>query len=171
MKLAFISRTEGERQLMVPIKYYVSSLQAGLSFEDIKHTLIQNIKSQISCPDVEQFCIGKTFVCQSGWSEEGIKSRWYRKYRNEGYDVMVVIAVISAEILPDHRQSKECIEQYTLSLEQELINYFMWSENEQRLANTTTDPGGKSTEDKEAYALYIAIKRSPTASSLNFCSA
>jgi len=156
---------------MVPIKYYVSSLQAGLSFEDIKHTLIQNIKSQISFPDVEQFCIGKTFVCQSGWSEEGIKSRWYRKYRNEGYDVMVVIAVISAEILPDHRQSKECIEQYTLSLEQELINYFMWSENEQRLANTTTDPGGKSTEDKEAYALYIAIKRSPTASSLNFCSA
>jgi len=158
MKLAFISRTEGERQLMVPIKYCVSRLQAGLSFQDTKYTLIQNIKSQISCPDVERFCIGKTFICQSGWSEKGIKNRWDGKYRDEGYDVMVVIAVISAEILPDHRQSEECKEQYTLSLEQELINYFMWSENEQRLANTTTDPGRKSTENKEAYALYIAIK-------------
>ena len=156
--MAFISRTEGERQLMVPIKYCISRLQAGLSFQDTKYTLIQNIKSQISCPDVEQFCIGKTFICQSGQSEKGIKSRWDGKYRDEGYDVMVVIAVISAEILPDHRQSKEYTEQYTLSLEQELINYFMWSENERRLANTTTDPGRKSTENKEAYALYIAIK-------------
>lgn len=38
------------------------------------------------------------------------------------------------------------------------LNYFMWSENERWLANTTTDPGGKSTDNKEAYVLYIAIK-------------
>ena len=154
---------------MTPIRYDLSSLPTGLSFDDIKHVLIKNIKSQIGSSDVQQFCIGKTFITpryQSGfnttdpttWSEQGLKSRWYNKYCKEGYDEMVVVAAISAETLPDHRQSNGWKEQYTLSLEQELINHFMWSENEQRLANATTDPGGKCTQDKEAYVLYVAVK-------------
>jgi len=153
------------------IKYQLCNLPTDLSFENTKQMLIQKMKSLIDRHCVKQYCIGKSFISakiqsqrkfsttdSTTWSKKGVKNRWYGKYQKEGYDEMVVVAVISTETLPEHRRSDEWKEQYTLSLEQELINHFRWSENDQRLANTNSDPGGKSTEDKEAYVLYIAIK-------------
>ena len=138
-------------------------------FTDAKRVLVEHIKTIIPPDHITEFCIGKTYTCSYGqqtfsitdhktWSLEGLNSRWHNKYKKEDYDEMVVVAAISCETLPDCIPVCQCIEQYTISMEQELINHFMWVEPDSRLANKTTEPGKKVEEPKEAFVIYVATK-------------
>ena len=149
------------------IKFKIISLPK--QFENAKRALVESIKT-ITGPDITKFCIGKTYTCPHGqrtfsitehetWSLEGLSSRWHNKYK-EDYNEIIVVAAISHETLPDYKPVCQCIEQYAISMEQELINHFMWVEPDSRLANKTTDPGNKVKKPKKAFLLYVATASS-----------
>ena len=137
-------------------------------FNDAKSVLVGHIKT-ITAPDhITEFCIGKTYTCSHGqqtfsitdhktWSLEGLNSRWHNKYKKDDYNEVVAVTAISREALPDYIPVCQC-EQYAISMEQELINHFMWVEPDSRLANKTTEPGKKVEEPKEAFVIYVATK-------------
>ena len=148
------------------IKFAITSIPK--QFNDAKSVLVERIKT-ITGPDhITKFCIGKSYTCSHGqrtfsitdhqtWSLEGLNSRWHNKYKKEDYNEVVAVTAISRETLPDYIPVCQC-EQYALSMEQELINHFMWVEPDSRLANKTTDPGKKVEEPKEAFVIYVATK-------------
>ena len=148
------------------IKFEIISLP--IQFENAKSALVESIKT-ITGPDITKFCIGKTYTRPHGqrtfsitdhetWSLEGLNSRWHNKYKKEDYNEIVVVAGISHETLPDYRPVCQDIEQYAISLEQQLIDHFMWVKPDSRLANKTTEPGKKVEEPKIAFVIYVAIK-------------
>ena len=93
------------------------------------------------------------------WNTELIHHCW-RDRRKDGYQAMAVLAVVTKETLPPLWSQSPDVrkEQYTVALKQGLITHFMFVEDDERLANETTEPGKFAGSDAKAHVLYLAMK-------------
>ncbi len=143
-----------------------------------KANLVKHIKSVIEANERHYqrectgFYIGKTYLPQRkrqsfnpGNPEgtckmTGVSSRW-KQWRKEGYDAMVVIAVITDKnyCAVNNLEKSKAKQEYALSLEVDLINHFRYTERRYRqLDNESTRPGSLERNHAVAYALYLAMK-------------
>ena len=118
----------------------------------------------------EEFYIGKSTVHKrsgrqfdpdkpSTWKLKWINQRWDAR-RKHGYQAMAVLTVVTKDTLPhlESRRPAQWKQQYTIALEQGLITHFMFVEDDERLANETTEPGKFAGSDAKAHVLYLAMK-------------
>ena len=98
------------------------------------------------------------------WNLDNINGRW-RVHRNDGYDTMVVIGVISEQGPLPNGIRGHLAQHYLLSLEGELINRFRFDSpqvRDERIANQSHEPGTRAVAVyTEAYVLYVAMKLEP----------
>ena len=73
---------------------------------------------------------------------------------------MTVLTVVTKDTLPPlkSRRPAQWKQQYTIALEQALINHFMFVEDDDRLENETTEPGKLEKSGAIAYVLYLGMK-------------
>ena len=101
---------------------------------------------------VESFYIGKTYVDRQPsktfhradphtWRKKGISDRWGEHQKK--YDTMVVIGCITKSVLPEKVEFEE-MQDYTLSLESELISRFKFDKVDKRIENSTLNSGKKT---------------------------
>ena len=138
--------------------------------------LVDHIKSIIAANEkhhgrkCEEFYIGKSTIhAQSGrhfdpdnsdtWNIEFIRKRWDAR-RERGYQAMAVLTVVTKDTLPPlkSRRPAQWKQQYTIALEQALITHFMFVEDDDRLANKTTEPGNLEKSGAIGYVLYLGMK-------------
>ena len=76
---------------------------------------------------------------------------------------MAVLTVVTKDTLShlESRRPAKWKQQYTIALEQGLITYFMFVEDDERLANETTEPGNLERSGAIAYVLYLGMKFGP----------
>ena len=76
---------------------------------------------------------------------------------------MAVLTVVTKDILPPlkSRRPAQWKQQYTIALEQGLINHFMFVEDDDRLENDTTVPGNFERSGAIGYVFYLAMKFGP----------
>ena len=93
----------------------------------------------------------------------GINNRW-REYAQKGYSGLVALTAITRNIIPynvrqAHEQTVD-VEQYSIALEQQLIQHYMLRKGDSRLANTSFHPGNLCDQQKKPYAgiVYVAFK-------------
>ena len=121
----------------------------------------------------EEFYIGKSTVQTrkrqhfnpdkpSTWQLKWINQRWDAR-RKHGSQAMTVLTVVTKDTLPhlESRRPAQWKQQYTIALEQGLITHFMFEEDDERLANKTTEPGNLERSGAIAYVLYLAMKFGP----------
>ena len=121
----------------------------------------------------EEFYIGKSTVHKrsgrqfdpdkpSTWKLKWINQQWDVR-RKHGYQAMAVLTVVTNDTLPhlESRRPAQWKQQYTIALEQGLITHFMFVEDDERLANETTEPGNLERSGAIAYVLYLAMKFGP----------
>ena len=152
----------------LPIKYYKSLKK-----------LVGHIESIIAANEkhhyrkCEEFYIGKSTIHKQErrdfnpdkpgtWNLKWIKQRWGERIEC-GYQAMAVLTVVTKDTLPPlkSRQPAEWKQQYTIALEQGLITHFMFVEDDERLANKTTEPGNLEKSGARAYVLYLGMKFGP----------
>ena len=122
---------------------------------------------------IKNFYIGKTYVRQrkdvkfnlldwSTWNTSGIKSRFAHHQQTEyGQSGSVVLAVVTEDALPcNATQNKSRItpEGYALTLENALIEHYLYERDDPRIENRTRDPGKKDHDKSIGYALYMAFR-------------
>jgi len=73
---------------------------------------------------------------------------------------MTVLTVVTKDTLPPlkSRRPAQWKQQYTIALEQALITHFMFVEDDERLANKTTEPGNLERSGAIGYVLYLGMK-------------
>ena len=135
--------------------------------------LIQDIERDAKMP-IAKFTIGKSFARQmknrnfdpsnfDTWIKQGIKSRWVSKYQKEGYNGLVVLCGITRDMIPSTPRTgskKHPLldqQQYALALEQQLIHYFLFMEQDGRLGNESLDQGALA-QNPYAGVVYLAFK-------------
>ena len=147
--------------------------------------LVDHIKSIITANEnhhyrkCEEFYIGKSTIhARSGrhkqkkqcldpdepgtWNLKWIHKRWDAR-RKKGYQAMAVLTVVTMDTLPPlkSRRPAQWKQQYTIALEQGLITHFMFVEDDERLANKTTEPGNLERSGAIGYVLYLGMKFGP----------
>ena len=70
---------------------------------------------------------------------------------------MVVIGCVTKSVLPEKVEFEE-MQDYTLSLESELICRFKFEKVDKRIENSTHNSGKKSSGFRKGYCIYIAMK-------------
>ena len=135
--------------------------------------LIHFIERNAEMP-IEKFTIGKSYARQmkfrkfdpdnfNTWIKQGIKGRWINKYEKEGYNGLVVLCGITRDMIPIAPQKggkKHPLldqQQYALALEQQLIHYFLFMEQDSRLGNESLDKGALA-QNPYAGVVYLAFK-------------
>ena len=145
-------------------------------FEKLRSKLIKYVKSTVKANEkyhkrkCEKFYIGKNTIDEqkrrdfnpgkpSTWNLNWIYKRWDAR-RKKGYQAMTVLTVVTKETLPPlkSRQPDQWKQQYTIALEQGLITHFMFVEDDERLANKTTEPGNLERSGAIGYVLYLGMK-------------
>ena len=148
-------------------------------FEKLRSKLIKYVKSTVKANEkyhkrkCEKFYIGKSTIHKqerrdfnpgkpSTWNLNWIYKRWDAR-RKKGYQAMTVLTVVTKETLPPlkSRRPDQWKQQYTIALEQGLITHFMFVEDDERLANKTTEPGNLEKSGARAYVLYLGMKFGP----------
>lgn len=145
----------------------------GLSFENDTDKIVLLIKSILDDIDdnmkpncVEKFTIGKTYVRQrksmkfnhlnpNTWRLDGVTSRW-SSYQEKDYDGLFVLCVVPKTVIPPNPM-KLNQDEYTVALEQRLIQVFCFSENDHRLGNLSFDTGCR-VKNPVAGLVYVAFK-------------
>ncbi len=147
------------------------------NLEQSRANLVKHIKSVIEANERHYhrectgFYIGKTYLPQRKRQSfnpdnpegtckmTGVNSRW-KQWRKEGYDAVVVIAVITDKnyCAVNNVEKSKVKQEYALSLEVGLINHFRCTESYRRLDNESTRPGSLEGNHAVAYALYLAMK-------------
>ncbi len=131
-------------------------------------TLFKDIEIQKEAT-IDKFYIGKTYVITRKnssmdpmnpwtWRKDGISSRW-QHHMDKDYckDGMIVIAVITKDQVPTHRQPTVLHqEDYTLQLEKRLIEYYKRA-GDTRIANKTLKSGASDGRQSAGYALYVTF--------------
>ena len=121
---------------------------------------------------VKRFYFGKTYVRQkqqdprffpddpSSWRVKGIYDRYNFHFKQPyGRCGLIVLAVITENSIPKECAQKWYItepEEYALTLEKRLIQYYLEREDP-RLRNTSTEPGSKDKRGSPAYVVYMAF--------------
>ncbi|XP_053399497.1 uncharacterized protein LOC128557039 [Mercenaria mercenaria] len=142
---------------------------------------------------VSKFVIGKTYAPQvqeenetyqdsnvSTWNDEGVISRWNTKYKNAGFNGMLVLCGITCQTVKemiryeasndsdseivsdsDSDDDDDCElsnqQDYTLALEQRLIHHFAYVKHDHRLGNETLCTGRRGPRDA-AGVVYLVYK-------------
>ncbi|XP_052817607.1 uncharacterized protein LOC128243729 [Mya arenaria] len=117
---------------------------------------------------------------------DGVNGRWKTSYEKEGYDGLIVLCAITKDLLPkadpinkpqlrlalsasaslqetdDSDDEVECElyhqQHYILALEQQLIHYFAYVEQDPRLGNLSVSTGNMERQNAVAGVLYVAFK-------------
>ncbi|XP_052816097.1 uncharacterized protein LOC128242804 [Mya arenaria] len=114
---------------------------------------------------------------------DGVNGRWRNFYEKEGYDGLIVLCAITKDLLPrqdpdnkpplpsasaslqeadDSEEEVECElyhqQHYILALEQQLIHYFAYVEQDPRLGNLSVSTGSMERQNAIAGVLYVAFK-------------
>ncbi|XP_052818686.1 uncharacterized protein LOC128244690 [Mya arenaria] len=117
---------------------------------------------------------------------DGVNGRWRNFYEKEGYHGLIVLCAITKDLLPrqdsnnkpqlrltpsasaslheadDSEEEVECElyhqQHYILALEQQLIHYFAYVEQDPRLGNLSVSTGGMERQNAIAGVLYVAFK-------------
>ncbi len=97
----------------------------------------------------------------------GINNRW-REYLQKGYSGLIALTAVTRSVIPynvrqAHGQTID-VEQYSIALEQQLIQHYMLKKADSRLENTSFHPGNLCDKAKKPYAgiVYVAFKLNDT---------
>lgn len=149
--------------------------------------VLEDIEKRRQTP-IEEFVIGKTFARRrrrgrgfqdfdylniNTWKLEGISSRW-GYYKKRGFDGMVILCAITKKLLPvrdrtiviaeetegetDDSNGLMTHQNYVLALEQQLIHYYAFAEQDPRLGNNSLQPGKEELQNAYAFVVYLAFK-------------
>lgn len=178
----------GDQQAMVLTKKkpYVF-METVNSLKRWTNLILEDIEKYRRMP-IEEFTIGKTYARRrrrgkgfqdfdylniNTWKLEGISSRW-GDYQKKGYDGMVILCAITKDLLPkrdrkirlseeieregDDSNGLKTHQNFAIALEQQLIQYYAFAEQDPRLANTSLHPGKEETQNAYAFVVYLAFK-------------
>lgn len=139
----------------------------GWRLDTAERNLIEKVNDIIRRNRREQvtdYYIGKAFVNARGqnfdrrnpdtWDFEGIDARWGER-RREGYDGLIILTVIDAEVVDGHRNFKH--QDFALALKQRLIHHYKIDENDARIRNRALNDKIQGQEHL-GYVVYIAVK-------------
>ncbi|XP_072015133.1 uncharacterized protein [Amphiura filiformis] len=138
-----------------------------------------DILTQQDDMEIECFTIGKSHARRAGaggsgyskrykkfnrmnkytWSlDGGVSGRWSSYYSKKGYSGLVVLTAVTRDIIPRFptqvRQARDA-EEYSIALEQELIEYYS---EDPLLANVSFNTGPSCDTTPHAGIVYVAYK-------------
>ena len=145
-------------------------------------TLFKKIEDS-SSREIEQFYIGKTFINEKAtqfdagdintWGMDGISDRWGKHHRTKidpktkkavvtkkyyAKDGMIVIAVLTKAEVPKRKGMPVVnTELYTINLEMELLEHYIKSKKDPKIANKGYGSSKFTSADRPAFVLYVAF--------------
>ena len=142
------------KQALDKLEYHIKTVidtYAEKNNQSVTHFYIG--KSSVPCSKRLKFDIDNP---HDTWEHKRIQSRWY-EHKRKKYTTMVVIAVITDDTLPEGiHDMVDKAQKYCLSLESWLIDRFKFEIMDKRIANESSNAGGKA--NAIAYVLYVVMK-------------
>ena len=94
--------------------------------------------------------------------DNGINGRWRDYNKNQKYDGLIALTAVTGDVIPDEVKAAHGfmdVEQYSIALEQSLIQYYMLECPDSRLSNESFNPGNLCKGGKpHAGIVYVAFK-------------
>lgn len=120
---------------------------------------------------IETFTIGKTYAKtkkkyrhdfnggnSDHFTKTGISERFRHTYKEEGYDFLIGIVILTRNnIPPDAPPPFNNQQSLTLALESQLIQHFVYVKPDNRIGNTSLHPGNQS-QQYAGGVIYLAVR-------------
>ena len=164
-------------------RYLVVDLSGINVFPILLQTLIKYVEYLLekieSLPEmflkkIETFTIGKTYAKtkikyrhdfnggnSDHFTKTGISERFRHTYKEEGYDFLIGIVILTRSNIPPGAPPPFNKQQsLTLALESQLIQHFVYVNPDNRIGNTSLHPGNQS-QQYAGGVIYLAVKTCP----------